>query len=114
VSTHLVEVAALARNDGCASAGVMRGRSLALSSGRRDFVGAAVGIVNGCRSRDSTGWGGRRWLAGLRRTAARRLMPGPGLWPALAVSEQAVLDAPSNTTLQLTSGAATGMPRSAG
>ena len=67
---------------------------------------------NGWRSSGSARCGAQCWLAGRRRAAARRLMPGPGLWPALAVSEQAVLDAPSNTTLQLASGAATGMPRS--
>jgi hypothetical protein len=39
-------------------------------------------------------------------------MPGPRLWPALAVSAQAMLDAPSNTTLQPTSGAVTGVRRS--
>jgi hypothetical protein len=49
---------------------------------------------------------------GWRRAAAHRLMPGPGLRPALAVSEQALLDGPSNITLQLTSGAVTGVPRS--
>lgn len=41
-------------------------------------------------------------------------MPGPGLEPALAVSKQALRDRPSNTTLQLTSGAVTGVARSAG
>lgn len=44
-SIDLVEVAALATDDACAAAGVMRGRSLALSSGGRGFVRAAVGIV---------------------------------------------------------------------
>jgi hypothetical protein len=39
-------------------------------------------------------------------------MPAPGLWRALAVSEQAILDAPSNITLQPTSEAVTGVVQS--
>jgi hypothetical protein len=85
-----------------------RGITAGAPSGRRGFVRAAVGIVERVPISRFGRVGRAALLAGRRLAAAHRLMPGPGLWPALAVSEQATLDAPSNTTLQLPSGAVTG------
>jgi hypothetical protein len=115
VLTHLVEVAALVTDDVVPTGRAIRGMSLTPSCGLT-WLRPRGGRHRrtGWRSRGSARCGGRRWLVGRRRAAAHWLMPGPGLWPALAVSEQAVLDAPSNTTLQLTSRAVTGVARSAG
>jgi hypothetical protein len=81
------------------------------SSGRRGLVRAAVGIVEPVPVARL----GRGATEEAGETAARRRSsagPGPWLRSALAVSEQATLDEPSNTTLQPMRGAVTGVRRS--
>jgi hypothetical protein len=88
----------------------MRGRSLAPSS--VDVASSARRLASSNGTSRAIGQGSGAALPwGRRRAAAHRPMPAPELWPALAVSEQGMLDEPSNITLQPTSGAATGMRR---